>query len=541
MYNTNKKQLVNELVLQDDECEIEYSMEIDGKIESNSFSMPSIDNSFVYSQLEKINDKIEYLTSNTDNVDILISACSGIICAAIDSILKEGRIRQTFGGEIEGKDILDFFNESGAKQVNEKIEKIASSEKTAKRAKKSIEKGATTLKEGASKIESNKLSDMVEFLEKRFNIPSDAFEQYYGGTTKHHLNDFAHHPSIVGLVFSLLTQLTCKCYGTDNKGTFKVVPIKFEEGHKGRIGRINSGEKIYVKIIGDNLQEKLFFGVTVWYYHLISDLAGSSGTLKGYEKRNMSSIGKGAGVPGPLMSLAKALSVLPIFSRVDDNGETENKFAEFIDKLYSGDIFKKIDENGSVHKRKFDYRTETGIKKELTEQSKMVIVNEMIVRSFYFIRRLAFEIKEKNIKRIEDLNLIDKSKVIPFGNRSIVRMITVATGSFTTTNLAIGASVSIIESGGEPATFVKNFVMRINFVGVGRFFVAVGTDITEGAIRNKLINDTSVYKAHQETLKYNVEKQRIAVMNDFANSLTGADEQGINDFIKILGEQNEKE
>ena len=76
--------------------------------------------------------------------------------------------------------------------------------------------------------------------------------------------------------------------------------------------------------------------------------------------------------------------------------------------------------------------------------------------------------------------------VIPFKNRTIVRMMTVATSSFSATNLIIGATVGAVKSGGNPALFAKEFVLRINFVGLGRCAVAIGADVSSGIKKTKL-------------------------------------------------------
>lgn len=65
----------------------------------------------------------------------------------------------------------------------------------------------------------------MKALEKRFPIPSDGNTPDFGGGLQHHLRDFAHHPTIVGLAFSLLTQFTEKSYGTDVNGVFLVVDV----------------------------------------------------------------------------------------------------------------------------------------------------------------------------------------------------------------------------------------------------------------------------------------------------------------------------
>ena len=59
-------------------------------------------------------------------------------------------------------------------------------------------------------------------------------------------------------------------------------------------------------------------------------------------------------------------------------------------------------------------------------------------------------------------------------------MLTIATGTFTAIDLADAAIRSAIKSGGEPMTFLKNFVLLVNFVGVGRFAIAIGQDTLMG-------------------------------------------------------------
>lgn len=122
-----------------------------------------------------------------------------------------------------------------------------------------------------------------------------------------------------------------------------------------------------------------------------------------------------------------------------------------------------------------DLRTENAVTSELKRQALPVVINELIVRTFYFVRNLISEIKVK-----KSLMNIDWKKVMPFKNRTIIRMLTIATGTFTAIDLADAAIRSAIKSGGEPMTFLKNFVLRVNFVGVGRFAIAIGQDTLMG-------------------------------------------------------------
>lgn len=140
------------------------------------------------------------------------------------------------------------------------------------------------------------LKDAVSFLEKKYPLAGDAAMNSFGGGLQHHLRDFSHHPTIAGLFFSLLTQFTGKAYGTDVNGVFIIADV------------------LGGKFIGKTIPEKLLFGTVYWMFHLISDMAGSSG-----------SIGKntaGTGIPGPLLSFMKEVSALPFFNNLnkDDKG-----------------------------------------------------------------------------------------------------------------------------------------------------------------------------------------------------------------------------
>ena len=94
------------------------------------------------------------------------------------------------------------------------------------------------------------------------------------------------------------------------------------------------------------------------------------------------------------------------------------------------------------------------------------------------------ELKEKKC-----LNKVEWKNTLPWKNRTIVRMITIATGTFTLIDLADAAIRGSIKSGGNPAMFAKEFILRVNFVGVGRFAIAIGTDVSMGIKKEKLRNE----------------------------------------------------
>ena len=351
-----------------------------------------------------LDSKIDLLSSQADKYDYLISIGSGVLCGLLD-ILWVG----------------DFTLERGRGIANDKIDSFVT--KTAK----------------LLGCKDDDLNGAVRFLEKRFSVPSDGNTPDFGGGLQHHLRDFAHHPTIVGLIFSLLTQFTYKSYGTDVNGVFKIVDVP----------------EVSKAFIGNDVPSKILFGTITWFFHLVSDMAGSS-----------SSAGKsgGTGIPGPLLALAKEMSVLPFFKNIDFG---DNSLSVFLSKLFNGTLLAKHDESGKIIKDtvlKFDLRGELGVGIELGRQAIPVVANECIVRGFYFIRRLAMEIRENDVRSLSDMSQIDWGKVKPLNSPTIARMLTIASAVFTTVDV------------GE-AIITQKYWVSINYVGVGLFAVAIGEDV----------------------------------------------------------------
>lgn len=377
--------------------------------------------SVISERVEELNFEIGDLTNQADGIDYAVAVASGIIAGIIDSV---------WVGEFS----IDRANNWGNEKVDNFVVKIAQSQG----------------------YEGDDLEGAIRHLEEKFPIVADKATNDFGGGLQHHLRDFSHHPTPVGLFFSLLTQFTGKVYGTDVAGVFKVVPVDATE------------------LIGKNLPEKITFGVVKWFFHMVSDIAGSS-----------TSVGKGnlgTGLPGPLVSFLKEISALPIFRNMNENGYKE--FSVWISKLFNGTLLGKRDENGKVIEAvKFDLRTEIGVAHELGRQAIPVIINECIVRGFYFARRLFNEIKENDVECVSDLKNINWKNTLPLKNRTVVRMLTISTSTFMAFDIADAA----IRSGG----FNASCILRINFVGVGRFAVAIGTDIGMGIKKRKKENEKS--------------------------------------------------
>ncbi len=350
-----------------------------------------------------LNVQIDMLSPHADNVDYFISIASGILCAMLD-ILWVGEFDIQRGRELSEQQIDSFVV---------KVAKVLG-------------------------YKGNDVKGAVKYLESKFPIPADGNTPDFGGGLQHHLRDFAHHPTVIGLMFSLLTQFTYCSYGTDVKGTFLIVPVKEESK----------------QFIGKDVPDKIFKGTVVWFFHLVSDIAGSSATA---------SLSGGTGIPGPILSLLKEISTLPVIKEITIN---ENKLSVFLSKIFNGTLFAKYDENGKIIKDtivKMDFRGEFGIINEISRQALPVIVNDCIVRTFYFIRQFAKELKEKQISGIDNVGKINVKNIIPFGNQTISRMLLVATAVFTTIDVS-------------EAVITKKYFVSINYIGVGRFIVAIGIE-----------------------------------------------------------------
>lgn len=192
----------------------------------------------------------------------------------------------------------------------------------------------------------------------------------------------------------------------------------------------------------------------------------------------MSDIATSASLPGSFLSLITELASIPCFRNEDFLMRLRDAFKYGIG-TGKGQIdiaaFNILFEGAQS---KLDIVTEKAVGHELKRQAVPVVINEILVRAAYFIRRLISELKEK-----QDVRKIEWKNVIPFNNRTIVRMMTIATGTFTAIDMADAAVYAATKSI-DISTFFSNMLLRVNFVGVGRFAVAVVSDTGMGVSRS---------------------------------------------------------
>lgn len=258
---------------------------------------------------ETLDDHIEWEphVDEADKLDYIVAVSSGVLAGLIDLFYV-------------GAFSLDRASEWGKEQIDQVVKKVARIEG----------------------CQGDDLSDAIKTLEKNHPLAADGGTNNFGGGLQHHLRDFSHHFSIGGLFFSIFTQFTGLVVGTDKAGALLVIPVP--ESHRVCIGK--------------NFQEKIAFGTIGWFFHMVSDMAGSSGSLMG-----------GTGIPGPLVSFMKELSALPFFK---DSGDGDMGFRLWVTKLFNGALLADHDESGKIIKdsvRKFDLRTEIGILGEAGRQA----------------------------------------------------------------------------------------------------------------------------------------------------------------------------
>ena len=354
--------------------------------------------------------EIEASSSDIDKWDYIAAACSAVLASAIDILWV--------------KDLsLDSAQEWGQAEAEKMIKNMAQ-----KRGYKGKD-----------------LDGAIRKLEELFKIPADGLMNDFGGGKQHHLRDFSHHASLLGLCCSLLTQFTGIGIGTDTAGKIILRKVKTDD------------------YIGKTIPEKLFNGTVIWAFHLMSDLAGSSG-----------SNGWGTGIPGPLLSFFKELSSLPIFNDIRVNYEgRETEFSVIVSKLFNGTFFSHETKGEII---RFDLRTEMGIFHQMTKQAVPVIANECLVRGFYAVRRFCLEVKKRNISSLIDLRRIDPKAFLPFNNRTVTRMITISSGSFMMIVTAEAAIKAAVKSKGSKAGFAVAFLLGINYPGIVRFVFACKAD-----------------------------------------------------------------
>ena len=424
-----------------EECVVEYNIQVN--LDNHSKPINEIDEQIAENQksIDELDTEIDRLTNHADYLDNTIAVSSGVLTGLIDSF---------FVGEFNFAELKADSN----KLVNNFIETYA---------KKEGYKGEKRLR-GA-----------IDFLEKKFPVDQDNIwkGKNISSTRLHHLEDIAHHPTLFGLIAAILVSFVRLAIFVDKEGKWHFLAVDTnpkqlfkiwlpviagvmlwlvylaKSKHSDKINRLPKAiKKIVIALAAAPAVIEILEISYNWFGHMVSDVGGSKNTA-----------GEGMGVPGFFLSLLKELASVPPLNMTP--------LSKIVSDIYSKD--------------KIDLRAELAIGEHIGKQTIPVILNDAIVRSFYFIRRLILEKQEH-----KNWNDVNWRNILPYGNRTINRMLTISSGTFVAVDLADAAIRSAAKSGGEMSLFLTNMVLRVNFVGIGRFAIAIYSDAKKGHKRSNL-------------------------------------------------------
>ncbi|MCR5373684.1 MAG: hypothetical protein K6E41_09550 [Solobacterium sp.] len=303
----------------------------------------------------------------------------------------------------------------------------------------------------------------IQFLECKYKIPYDLTGMHEAGLrvwdidlNNHHFKSLAHNPSIVGLFFSILDQ-----FGDSKRTTAHFI-------HDGELIIWTNPEGKF-ELKGKMVPAKLISGFVNWFCHLISDMSGSS-----------SSKGRGAGIPSPLWTWANDIIAIKRSLNIETS-----QFDRTVNELAL-----------NIYTEGYDLRFQA-------TQAIPVFVNELLVRMLYSVRRLMHYYTQINAHEYSLQSIWEACE--PFSNATVKRMLTVAHGTFCLMDIGDATIRGFVKGGGK--LNVKEFFLRLNLVGVGRFTISL---YGEG--------DRSIRKAKLQDEAVLIQKEKI-ILDDYINGL----------------------
>ena len=316
----------------------------------------------------------DWIDGGCDKYDYLASACCGTLAGVID----------IFFVGLPGNSVLGNWTDS---QIEEGVKKFAR---------------LTDWKPRQGNEEN--VRSAIGHLEKKYKInydmksTTDVGDLFAMGTTNHHFKSLGHSPDLIGLFFSILDQFTHKAsFLSDGK----LIRIEAESQDLG--------------LYGDTLIARIFCGFCNWFGHIMSDIAGSSGSTI-----------RGTGVPAPFMALFQLCDFGEL--QVEENRQT------------LATVMTEVFQEG------YDARfaAATAIP---------VVINDLLITVIWVVRRHF----QKNI---------EWKDCIPNKKHSDLRMMKLVG---VTTFCAMDAGDAALKSGGNAAVFI----LRMNYVAWLRLVVLV--------------------------------------------------------------------
>lgn len=332
-----------------------------------------------------------------DQYDYLISAACGAVGGIIDIF---------FGSAYKNNPLGRWTDE----QIDELVKKYAKLEGWNPR-----------------EIKKDSIASAIGFLEKKYKVnydqrhTMDVNGAFHMNTKNHHMMSLSHSPDIVGLFFSILNQFTSTSSFIAQGKLITILTDTFE-------------------LQGGNFIAKIFCGAANWFGHIMSDIAGSSGS-RGNE-------GRGTGIVIPFYELFQFCKF--------------GKFTVGKDKQELAIIAQRAFEEG------YDFRT--GVTMTIP-----IVITDMLIRLIWSLRQhFQFE------KPIKDC--------IPSSKQDCLRiMLLVGNGTL----CVIDGMDATIRSHGN----VLHFFLRFNLFAWIRFTALVIKEVTlRFGLSNAIQNDIEAFK-----------------------------------------------
>lgn len=384
-------------------------------------------NAEIDTELAKVEEALKQYTCTASMLDYAASVISGILAGAIDMFLTKETP----------------FLQDGQKPVKEQINEIIT-KATAKLDEKTIKPipKHVAVQEG--------IPALIGMLEKNGN-----------------------QASVVGLSASVIAQMARGGMLQPKEEKIQILPDDTSKG--------NGVLLIIIAVI---------VGVLKWLSRISADKKDAEGQFKTLDKiRDL--IKQAPAFSKVVNAIEEWQKQLPNEIKSD---KEENKSGITVERVF-GSFFMMLGgipvlKNTSLEKAVSTFKEakkrgldEVPIVKALTRQAFPVLVNEILVRTFFFATRLAKELSGK-----EDVSGINWENVRPYGNRDIDRMLALSTMTLSVADTADAAIHAAIDSGGNAVLFATRFVTRFNFVAAGRAALAVVKEVSNEKAERELIH-----------------------------------------------------
>lgn len=264
--------------------------------------------------------------------------------------------------------------------------------------------------------------------------------------TKETLAILSEHPSLAGLVFSVIAQFSGKAVSINENGVIS----------KHKLPDYYS--------IGETNAEKIVCAVLYWLFALAADEAISKRLV-------LDEIG----ISAPLMTKIKEFANFPFMKKIPSNyAEAEKAFSQWLKKTIAGaELYSERDETEGKPNPLFALM---GIVLNIAEDSFPVLINECIVRSLFVLLRICSEVKERKISSFDELMDIPAASVLPQNGHLLSRMCLIASASFAAANIAGATLKAVRDKKTKGRKFSETFFAELNIAGIGRFLFACASD-----------------------------------------------------------------